>query len=381
MKNILIVDDDPDIHELFKLELNSSSFRLFFAHDSHSAIEFLKSEYIAMIFLDIILGENETSQVVMNYSKNTPVFLMSSHITDDYHNTILSKNTSIIDCMKKPFDKGDILKRVESLDCSSLDELDDSNTKVSNTTDNLTEEAVRVTGSPEQQNDYSTSISGVTDNLEDDTLLVKGQKEEQDLHKEVIKGKEIEDEDYSQLLKENKCTLSEQEKQYKDDIEYLTNRGKGSRTSEGYTRLMIAVFLAKKIQVELALDDGENIEDKCKGGFTALHLAVLKNNLELTGYLLDKGAKITAKDNENREALFFAIQKGYTEMVQLLLERGAPTNRRIKGRTYLVLAAIKKNEDIFRLMKLEGIPLEIRDDLGFNVKYYLKKNKIEHFLS
>ncbi len=62
------------------------------------------------------------------------------------------------------------------------------------------------------------------------------------------------------------------------------------------------------------------------------------------------------------------------------MDRGAPTNRRVKGRTYLVLVALKKNFELFKLMRTQGISPEVRDDQGFTFKHYLKKYKIEHFL-
>jgi CheY-like chemotaxis protein len=419
MKNILIVDDDFDIHGLFKVELKSPDIKLFFANDADGAIEILKTEYINITFLDIILGVNQTSQAVMSYSKTTPVFLMSAHITEEYTKTILDKHTSIVDCIKKPFEKGELLERVLAFDFDKWVEENEIDVTISGATDDIQDENSLVKGSPEEEeekikiegatdnieegselvkgskeeDEEETRISGATDEIKEETELVKGEKEEEDKFKETIEGEKEdlkeeltvvsstnEEEKDLSLVSSGEENSSEEEEQYKNDIKFLTKKGKGSRTLDGYTRLMIAVLLGNKIEVDTALNDGEGLEDKCKGGFTPLHLAVLKNNLELTTYLLDKGAKITAKDNDNREALFFAIQKNNFDIASLLVERGAPTNRRFKGKSYLIMAAIKKNLLLFKLMKSQGISPEIRDDSGYTVKHYLKKFKLEHFL-
>jgi CheY-like chemotaxis protein len=437
MKNILIVDDDLDIHGLFKVEFKNSNYKLFFAKDDIEAIEFIKNEYISVIFLDIILGTNQTSKNVVSYSKGTPIFLMSSFITDEYKNSILKKDSAIIDCIKKPFKKTEMLEKVkallislnmkEELDESTLvngndeenleesqvlkgsaDTPDDSqlvkgtseeteeDQVISGESEDLGEETSLVKGSPIEEDDHKETISGDKEDLGDESELVKGSKEEEDNHKEVISGDPVqaeeevfvvkssdsEDEGFSLndlTLNETK-KLSKEEEKFKNDIQFLTNKGPKSRTIDGYTRLMIATLLGQKLEVESALEDGEYIEDKCKGGYTSLHLSVLKNNLEVAAFLLEKGAKITAKDNENREPLFFAIQKGNVQMCELLIDKGAPLNRRVKGRTYLILSALKKNQNLFNLFKNKGISTEVRDDNGFNVKYYLKKFKIEHFL-
>ncbi|WP_127715777.1 ankyrin repeat domain-containing protein [Halobacteriovorax sp. HLS] len=397
MGNILVVDDDLDIHALFKVEFKKSPHKLFFAKNAMEAVEALKSEYIGVVFLDIILGSNETSQSVVSKVKNVPVLLMSSYITDDYKENILQKNTSIVDCLKKPFKKGIMLeKATQYLASQGEDNTEQENsTTIKSTTQNMTDEATLVAGSgqdaedsqlvkghSEDEDNTVTKIEGVTDSIKEESTLVKGdgQNELKD-ELTIVSGESEEDDNFHQILQlENTQTCSPQELKYKNDIIYLTKKGPKSRTLDGYTRLMISVLLEKKIEVELALDEGEDLEDKCKGGYTSLHLAVLRENLEVVEFLIDKGAKVNARDNDGREPLFFAIQKNNVKMVELLIEKGAPINRRVKGRTYLILAAIKKNLEMFKIFESKGISKEIRDDNGFNVRHYLKKYKIENFL-
>lgn len=423
MKNILIVDDDLDIHELFKVEFKKANYKLFFAKNDLEAIEKVKNEYISVIFLDIILGTNQTSQNVIAQSNKTPVLLMSSHITDEYKSAILKKDSTIVDCIRKPFKKGEMLERVMTLLTGfELSEEDEQSTLVSADNVNQTEDTQLVSGNtdkdeaqqiiegdnkdlgegsclvkgaPEDVDKSKEVIAGDREDLGEDSQLVKGSKDEEDKFKQVISGEEqevegsytissLEEDDensHMELISLGDAhNVSKEDEKLKNDIQYLTNKGPKSRTLDGYTRLMVAVLLGEKHEVEAALDDGEALEDKCKGGFTCLHLAVIKNKLDIVDFLLEKGAKITAKDNGNREALFFAIQKNSFEMCKLLVEKDAPVNRRIKGRTYLILSALKKNQEMFTLFKNTGISAEVRDDHGFTVKHYLKKYKLEHFL-
>lgn len=469
MRNILVVDDDVDIHAFIENEFNDSCYKVFCAKGVDDAIVLLKERKFTCIFLDIILGENETSMSVLKYGHEIPIFLISAHITDEYKENILHKDSNIVDCIKKPFNKGQLFKMILDLESTNniTEEIKEmKSTAVALNTENethvvkgeadLKKEVNVVSGIIEEDNksllvkgsgeenvnenaqkveghlevdEHSTTIAGIKEDLAEENKLINGTKEDfteenqmiagtkEDLSEksqliagtkeiigegsQVISGTADEVKDDTYIIKSEESVESKEhedfdpkelsfEKEAKDtdsssgklnkEIAYLKKKGPHSRSLEGYTRLMISVLIGDKNEVELAIKDGERMEDKCKGGFTPLHLAVLKGNLDLVEYLLSKGAKITAKDNENREPLFFAIHKGHFEISKFLIEKGAPVNRRYKGKTYLVLATIKKNEKLFKLLLNKGIPFDARDDHGFNVNYYLKKFKIEHFL-
>gem|GEM_PF-5817990 len=495
MKHILIVDDDLDIHTLLKIHFKGLNYRLHFAFDNASALIHLEHEDISFIFLDIIIGNNETSHQILDKSGQRPIFLMSSHLTDDYCRRVLKKNTNILDCLPKPFTKDEILSLIdkykeyefeptafdpesevhvvkgrgedigeESIGVDGAKEDKEGAQVVSGTKDELSDEASLVSGKKNKE-DEKQIVKGSKDDLSDEAEIVSGEKDSKEA-KQVVKGSkdtvtdnskyifgDKDDQNDSQTVKGSKEDLGDDAKlvsgkkdeedentiiggeredlteevihiegesgendslslietqleenigdelmiisgkglssddkenlrlRHIRDLEVVKEQGPLSRSEAGYTRLMLAVFLEDLDEVNLALEAGENINYLCRGGYSALHFAVVKDLYEIVEFLVMKGAKLTVKDNEGREPLYFAIFKERLNIVKLLVEAGAPLNRRVKGRTYLMIAVAKRNEVLFKYLLSKGISLHTRDSNGFNVNYYLKKYKLEHYLS
>ncbi len=373
MKHILIVDDDLDIHALFKIHFKDLNFKLHFATNVEEALIHLEHDDIAFIFLDIIIGDNETSYRILKNSGDRPVFLMSSHITDVFCQRIVEKNINILDCLAKPFTKKEIVNLL-----SSYKGFEYGSTKF-----NPNEEIHLVKGQGEDIGEESFRIDGFLEE-ESESELVRGTKEDLTEAVNIVSGENLESSDEPLVIisGENSHINNREILKIKhlNELEELKSQGPLARTDEGYTRLMIAVFLEDLEEIKEALRDGEKIDNMCRGGYTALHFAVIKDQLEIVEYLLSKGAKITVKDNDGREPLYFAIFRGNLEMAKILIEAGAPLNRRVNGKTYLMIAVFKRNEVLFKYLLSKGISLLIRDSDGFNVNYYLKKYKLEHYL-
>ncbi len=104
---ILIVDDDSDIRDLMTLELKKQGHEVSYAVSSEEAIESLRLQYIDLVFLDIVLGDNETSHRVVEYiystentiNSNIPIILMSAYMDEKYQEHVKGKKSknSIID--------------------------------------------------------------------------------------------------------------------------------------------------------------------------------------------------------------------------------------------------------------------------------------------
>jgi ankyrin repeat protein/DNA-binding response OmpR family regulator len=133
---ILIVDDDTDIHDLMALELKKQGHEIFQATSSIEAIDLLREEYIDLIFLDIVLKGNETSQSVVEYiygdenkiNSHIPIILMSAHMNEEYEESVKHAKTKIHATMRKPFDKETLKLQIDSLryrDVLVLDDDDD----------------------------------------------------------------------------------------------------------------------------------------------------------------------------------------------------------------------------------------------------------------
>mgnify|MGYP000114940324 CR=1 FL=1 len=163
MKHILVVDDDLDIHALFKTYFKDLDYKVHFAENVKEALVHLEHDDIAFVFLDIIIGDNETSYKILNECGDRPFFLMSSHITELFCERIVSNHANILDCLAKPFSKKNILKLL-------ADYQDD---------------AYEVTKfNPEDDTHF---VKGHREDIGDNTTLVEGQCDGQEVTK-VVKG-------------------------------------------------------------------------------------------------------------------------------------------------------------------------------------------------
>jgi DNA-binding response OmpR family regulator len=117
--NILIVEDDPEISELFKLALESPEYALSTALNGTEALEKLKFEKLDLVVLDILIPEPngwklyEMIRKDPNFS-NTRV-LIATALTI-YPQVLAEKRLRPIDrFMKKPFDIDKLRSSVKEL--------------------------------------------------------------------------------------------------------------------------------------------------------------------------------------------------------------------------------------------------------------------------
>ncbi|ATH07547.1 hypothetical protein BIY24_06190 [Halobacteriovorax marinus] len=386
MKHILIVDDDLDIHGLFKIHFKDLDYKLHFATDVEEALIHLEHDDVAFIFLDIIIGDNETSHRILRNSGDRPIFLMSSHITDDFCQRVVEKNVNILDCLAKPFTKKDIVNLLSDYKNFAYGKKkfnpNEDTHFVEGKREDIGEEHINVKGHKELSESIQL-ISGDEPIAEKAEVVRGGEHEEEeevihvtsDLNEDFDEHFTIVSGDYSEPDREEVMRVKRLH-----ELEELREKGPLSRTDAGYSRLMISVFLESKDEVAQALDDGIKIDLLCRGGFSALHFAVMKDLYEIAEFLIQRGAKLTVKDNDGREPLYFAIFRGNLDLVKLMVEAGAPLNRRVNGKSYLMIAALKRHEVLFKYLLSQGVSLAVRDSEGFNINYYLKKLKLEHYL-
>ena len=385
MRHILVVDDDLDIHALFKTYFKDLDYRVHFAANVKEALIHLEHDDIAFVFLDIIIGDNETSYQILNECENRPFFLMSSHITDLFCERIVSNHSNILDCLAKPFSKKSVLRLLRDYQSDAF-EVTKFNPKdevhfVKGHRKDIGESITHVEGQYEGK-ESAQVVKGSFDDLSEESQKVSGEREQPE-ENTLVKGKSDPKDDSRTVFHNDTSQINDQEIlkiKHLKDLKELKGRGPLSRNEAGYTRLILAVLAEDLNEVSSALDDGEKIDSMCKEGQTALHFAVIKDQMEIVLFLIQSGAKLTVRDNEGREPLYFAIFRGNFEIVEELVEAGAPLNRRVNGKTYLMIAVIKRNEVLFKYLLSKGISLLVRDNDGFNINYYLKKYKLEHYL-
>ena len=110
MKNILIVEDDKDIHNLIKEVLTKENYKPIDAYSGTEAILLIEKEQIDLILLDLMLPGLNGEEVIQKV-KDIPIIVISAKTsTEDKVNVLLSGAN---DYITKPFDSKELLARIK----------------------------------------------------------------------------------------------------------------------------------------------------------------------------------------------------------------------------------------------------------------------------
>lgn len=110
MKNILIVEDDKDIHNLIKEVLIKESYKPIDAYSGTEAILLIEKEPIDLILLDLMLPGLNGEEVIQKI-KDIPIIVISAKTSvEDKVNVLLSGAN---DYLTKPFDSKELVARIK----------------------------------------------------------------------------------------------------------------------------------------------------------------------------------------------------------------------------------------------------------------------------
>lgn len=117
-ETILIVDDDLDILELLKMNLEPEGYNVRTANDGESAVQSACTNPPDLILLDVMMPHKDGFQVIeelrnIEDTKNVPVILVTARgQTED---KVLGLDTGADDYITKPFDLREVTARVEAV--------------------------------------------------------------------------------------------------------------------------------------------------------------------------------------------------------------------------------------------------------------------------
>lgn len=117
-ETILIVDDDLDILELLKMNLEPEGYNVQTANDGESAVRSASENPPDLILLDVMMPHKDGFQVIkelknIKNTKNVPVILVTARgQTED---KVLGLDTGADDYITKPFDLREVTARVEAV--------------------------------------------------------------------------------------------------------------------------------------------------------------------------------------------------------------------------------------------------------------------------
>ena len=115
MKKILIVEDDQDIINLFKLHLTGSAFELVAFTSGSGAIAYLKSNRCDFILLDIMLPDKDGIEVCKSIRQldiQTPIMMVSAR--SEEIDKVLALEVGADDYLTKPFSIRELIARIKA---------------------------------------------------------------------------------------------------------------------------------------------------------------------------------------------------------------------------------------------------------------------------
>ena len=114
--NILLVEDEENLHETLKLNLEMEGYSVTSAYDGNEAMKMVEEEYFDLIIMDVMLPEMDGISVTENIrlnNNNVPVLMLSAKNTGQ--DRVLGLKKGADDYLTKPFNLEELLLRVYKL--------------------------------------------------------------------------------------------------------------------------------------------------------------------------------------------------------------------------------------------------------------------------
>src|SRR5688572_20527639 len=114
--SILLVEDEENLHEALKLNLELEGYDVTSAYDGAAALKAVQVEYFDLIILDVMLPEmdgiNVTETVRLN-NNEVPILILSAK--NSSADRVLGLKKGADDYLTKPFNLEELLLRVQKL--------------------------------------------------------------------------------------------------------------------------------------------------------------------------------------------------------------------------------------------------------------------------
>jgi two-component system alkaline phosphatase synthesis response regulator PhoP len=114
--NILLVEDEENLHEALKLNLELEGYEITSAYDGNEALKAIKDEYFDLIIMDVMLPQIDgisVTETIRLQNNEVPVLILSAKNTSA--DRVLGLKKGADDYMVKPFNLEELLLRVEKL--------------------------------------------------------------------------------------------------------------------------------------------------------------------------------------------------------------------------------------------------------------------------
>jgi two-component system alkaline phosphatase synthesis response regulator PhoP len=113
---ILLVEDEQNLHEALKLNLELEGYTITSAYDGSAALESLQNEYFDLIILDVMLPEMDgitVAETIRISNNEVPILILSAK--NSSADRVLGLKKGADDYLTKPFNLEELLLRVNKL--------------------------------------------------------------------------------------------------------------------------------------------------------------------------------------------------------------------------------------------------------------------------
>src|SRR5437868_271734 len=114
--SVLLVEDEENLHEALKLNLELEGYEITSAYDGSQALQKVEQEYFDLIIMDVMLPEVDGISVTENIrlqNNDVPILILSAKNTSADRVFGLKKGAD--DYLTKPFNLEELLLRVQKL--------------------------------------------------------------------------------------------------------------------------------------------------------------------------------------------------------------------------------------------------------------------------
>lgn len=117
MKRILVVDDDPDIRLLLRLELSAEGHQILEAGDGRVALEVLQREAPDLMLLDMMMPVLDGWGVLQSIDGATapPIVVITAMASESDRHVVELLELGALDVIAKPFDPGWLVRLVSAV--------------------------------------------------------------------------------------------------------------------------------------------------------------------------------------------------------------------------------------------------------------------------
>jgi two-component system, OmpR family, alkaline phosphatase synthesis response regulator PhoP len=114
--SILLAEDEENLHEALKMNLEMEGYQVTSAYDGLEALKAVENEYFDLIIMDIMLPEIDGINVTQNIritNNEVPILILSAKNTSE--DKVLGLKKGADDYLTKPFNLEELLLRVQKL--------------------------------------------------------------------------------------------------------------------------------------------------------------------------------------------------------------------------------------------------------------------------